>query len=101
MAKRFRRIPGARLWAIAITGRIIAVLGAGLLVLAALFFFAAVGPRGYWDFPGSGFFMTAAVVLAVPGAGGLLLGIHLVRQDRDLREFNEAMELNNRESKNE
>ncbi len=79
----------------AITGGILAVLGGGLLILAALFFLAAVGPHGYWDFLGSGFYMTAAIVLAVPGAGGLLLGIYLVRKDRNLRDFNEAMGMNN------
>jgi hypothetical protein len=80
----------------AIAGRILAVLGVGLLIFAVLCFLAAVGPRQGWDIFGPGFYVAAAVIFALPGAGVLLFGIHLVRQDREIREFNEAMERNDR-----
>ena len=78
-------------------GIILAVLGAGLLIIAGLFFFAAVGPRQGFDIVGPGLYMTGAVVFAVLGAGGLLFGIRMVRENRDLREFDEAMEKNNKD----
>src|SRR5579863_5358341 len=80
----------------AIIGRILEVFGAGLLTLAVLCFIAGFGPREGWDIFGPGFYMIVALVLAVPGAGSLLFGIHLVRQEREQRESNQAMERNDR-----
>jgi len=82
------------LLAMAIAGRILVVLGAGLLLLAGFVFLAAL-PDGSWGPHGAGFGLFLAKFPGVPGIFALLLGVYLVRQERQLREFNEAMERNN------
>jgi hypothetical protein len=70
----------------AIAGKIFIVLGAGLLLLAGIFFLDAVIPSGDWGPHGAGFGLMLAQFPGVPGACALLLGIHLLRKARNLGE---------------
>jgi hypothetical protein len=80
----------------AIRGRIFQILGVGLLFLAGYFLLAGLGDQGGgFQIFGPGFAFVLSAVFGVPGAVALLLGIYWVREARDLREFDEAMEANN------
>jgi len=83
-----------------VRGRIFVVVGAGSVFLSAILLLA-----GWTDISnGAGgfvvhfdsLFVKASAILAVVGISGLLLGLHLVREARSLREFDKAMELANR-----
>jgi len=78
-----------------IAGKTLVVVGAGLLALAVCIFLASL-PSDGWGPSGARFGLIVSAFPGVPGACALLLGIYLVRQTRTLREFNEAMEWNNR-----
>ncbi len=43
---------------------------------------------------------TASAIFAVLGAVGILIGRHMIREARELREFDEAMEQSNRSKEN-
>jgi len=86
----------ARLWGVTIAGKILIVLGAGLLLLAGIFLLDAVIPSGGWGLGGPRFGLIVAAFPGVPGAFALLAGIYLVRRNRITREFNEVMEWNKR-----
>ena len=94
-------VPGGRLSAMAIRGIIFQILGIGLLLLAGWFLFGGLtDPGGGWEIVGPSFAFKVSAVCAVPGAAALLLGIYWVREARSLREFDEAMEANNRSPRN-
>jgi len=76
-------------------GRVLVVLGVGLLLLAGLVLLAAFAPKTGWDILAN-LYVPVSEFLGVLGACALLPGIFLVRQGRQLREFNEAMAFNNR-----
>jgi hypothetical protein len=81
----------------AIRGRILQIIGIGLLLLAGWFLLGGLtDPGGGWEIVGPSFAFKVSAFFAVPGAAALLLGIYWVREARDLREFDEAMEANNR-----
>jgi hypothetical protein len=81
----------------AIRGRIFQILGVGMLFLAGYFLLAGLGDQGGgFQIFGPGFAFILSAIFGVPGAGALLLGVYWVREARDLREFDEAMEANNR-----
>jgi Carboxypeptidase regulatory-like domain len=80
----------------AFAGRILVVVGAVLLLLAACFFLTALVPSGGWGPMGARFGLIAAAFPGVPGACSFLLGIYLVRRAREQREFHDAMEWNSR-----
>lgn len=80
----------------AIAGRIFIVVGAVLLLLAACLFLTAIVPSSRWGPVGVRFGLIVAAFPGLPGACAFLLGIYLVRRAREQREFNEAMEWNNR-----
>jgi hypothetical protein len=83
----------------AIRGRIFQILGVGLLLLAGWFLLGGLtDPGGGWEIVGRSFAFKVSAVCGVPGAGALVLGIYWVREARSLREFDEAMEANNRSS---
>jgi hypothetical protein len=71
------------------------VVGAGLLVLAVCVFLAAL-PSDGWGPSGARFGLMLSAFPGLPGACVLLLGVYLVRQTNAQRDFNEAMEWNNR-----
>jgi hypothetical protein len=66
----------------AIAGRILVALGAGLLLLALFFFLSAVGPKEGWGPSGASFGLLVAAFPGLPGISALLLGIYLVRRSR-------------------
>jgi hypothetical protein len=80
----------------AITGKILMVLGVGLLLLAGFFFLDATLSTEGWGPSGARFGLIIAQFPGAPGVCALLLGIYLVRRAHKLREANEAMEWNNR-----
>ncbi len=67
----------------AIAGRILVALGAGLLLLALFFFLSsAIGPRDGWGPSGASFGLLVAAFPGLPGISALLLEIYLVRRSR-------------------
>lgn len=78
------------------------ILGVIALMLAVFLLLKELGCD-----PGSGgfaiclgsLFYTASAILAGLGLIGVLYGRYMIREARELREFNEAMELNNRRKK--
>jgi hypothetical protein len=62
------------------------VLGAGLLILAAVFFLRSIVDTGSWGPSGARFGLIVAAFPGVPGACALLFGIYLVRQAGERRE---------------
>ncbi len=85
----------------AIRGIIFQILGIGLLILAGWFLLGGLtDPGGGFEIFRPSFWLKVSAVCAVPGAAALLLGIYWVREARSLREFDEAMEANNRSSSN-
>ena len=52
--------------------------------------------RGGFEFCFDSFFYTVSAILGVLGALGIAFGRHMIREARELREFNKAMELGNR-----
>ena len=81
----------------AIRGRIFQILGVGLLFLGGYFLLAGLEDQGGgFQIFGPSFAFVLCAVFGVPGVGALVLGIYWVREARDLREFDEAMEANNR-----
>lgn len=80
----------------AIAGKILTMLGAGLLLLAGIFFLDAVVPSGGWGLGGPRFGLIAAGFPGAPGVCAMLLGIYLARRARTRREFNAAMEWSSR-----
>ncbi len=80
----------------AIAGKILIVLGAGLLLLAGIFFLDAVVPSGGWGLGGPRFGLIVAGFPGVPGVCALLVGIYLARRARTRRELNAAMEWSSR-----
>jgi hypothetical protein len=77
-----------------IAGRIFIVLGAGSLLVAGFLLLMMVQGHnsGGW-FPDlmDNLILSVAPVFAVLGISGLLYGRHLVREARDVREYDEAM----------
>jgi hypothetical protein len=67
-------------------GKILVVIGAGLLLLACVFFLRSVVDTGSWGPSGARFGLIVAAFPGVPGACALLFGIYLVRQARERRE---------------
>jgi hypothetical protein len=67
----------------AIAGKILVALGAGLLLLATIFFLRSIVDTGTWGPSGAQFGLIVAAFPGVPGACALLFGIYLVRRARE------------------
>jgi hypothetical protein len=79
----------------AIAGKILVILGTGLLLLGVVVFLLSVLSSGEWGPGGARFGLFVAQFPGVPGAFALLLGISLTLKARQRRERNEAAEWNN------
>jgi hypothetical protein len=76
-------------------GTILMVVGTALIALAVCIFLSAL-PSDGWGPSGPSFGLFVAAFPGIPGICLLLPGIYMVRQARSSREFNEAMQWNNR-----
>jgi len=87
-----------------VRGRIFVGLGTGSLFLSVILLLAGwtdvSTDAGRFVIHFDSLFVKASAVLAVVGIGGLLLGLHLVREAHHLQEFNKAMEAANRPKEN-
>jgi hypothetical protein len=70
----------------AIAGKILVVAGAGLLLLACIFFLRSIVDTGSWGPSGARFGLIVAAFPGVPGACALLFGVSLLRRAREQRE---------------